>query len=109
MRINYTFRQLESSDGMKNYANEKIARLQKFLDVPIDAEVVFSMSRHLHCVDISLVAGPRRYAGTEECEDMYASIDRACDRLDRQIRSSKGAETDRKRHSHDELLSGKNR
>jgi len=109
MRINYTFRQIESSDGMKGYAGEKIARLQKYLDVPLDAEVTFSMNRHLHSVDISLVAGPRRYAATEECEDMYASIDLACDKIDRQIRSSKAAETDRKRHSHDALLSGKNR
>ena len=38
MRINFTFRHLEPSDGSKAYATEKIGRLQKFLRAPLTAE-----------------------------------------------------------------------
>ena len=38
MRISYTFRNMESSDGIKNYASEKIGKVQKYMRVPLHAE-----------------------------------------------------------------------
>jgi putative sigma-54 modulation protein len=99
MRVNFTFRNLESSEGIKNYASEKVSRLQKYLRAPLDAEITLSMERHLHCIDVSVVCDGRRYAGHEESEDMYASIDMVIDKIDRQVRDAKSAMTGRKRHS----------
>ena len=99
MRINFTFRNLESSEGIKSYASEKIARLQKYLRTPLDCEVTLSKERHLHLVDVHLAADGKRFAGKEENEDMYASIDLCLDKLDRQVRSTKDAETTRKRNT----------
>ena len=91
MRVAFTFRQLDSSDGIKNYATEKIGRLQKYLRSPLDAAVILSMEKHLHRVDISVQADGQRYASHDASEDMYASIDMVHDKLERQIRSEKGA------------------
>lgn len=107
MRINFTFRNVDSSEGIKNYAEEKIARLQKYLRAPLDAEVTISMERHLHRVDVSLSADGQRYAGHDETEDMYASIDTVIDKIDRQVRNTKAAITDRKRHGSSGLHEGK--
>ncbi len=98
MRINFTFRNVDSSEGIKNYASEKIAKLQKFLRAPLDAQVTISLERHLHKVDVSLSADGERYAGHEESENMYASIDMVVDKIDRQVRETKQAKADRKRH-----------
>ncbi len=98
MNISFTFRNVESSEGIKNYATEKIAKLQKYVRTPIDAEVTLSTERHLHCVDVSVGADGRRYAGREESEDMYASIDMVMDKIDRQVRDAKSTATTRKRH-----------
>ena len=108
MRINFTFRHLEPSDGIKAYATEKIGRLQKFLRAPLTAEVIVGTERHLHQVDISVVCEGQRYAGTEESEDMYASIDMVMDKIDRQIRDAKAASTNKRRHSGEQLAVGKN-
>ncbi|HJK89326.1 MAG TPA: ribosome-associated translation inhibitor RaiA [Polyangiaceae bacterium LLY-WYZ-15_(1-7)] len=98
MRISYSFRNVDSSDGLKSYASEKIAKLQKYLRVPLAADVTVSKERHLHVVDIAVHADGDRYAGREESEDMYASVDLCLDKVDRQIRNAKAALVDRKRN-----------
>jgi putative sigma-54 modulation protein len=99
MEVAFTFRNTEPSDGVKNYAREKLSRLQKYVRAPINADMVLSHERHLHRVEVTLTAGGLRYAGAHESEDMYASIDLVIDKLDRQMRDSKAEATDRKRHS----------
>ncbi len=108
MRIKVTFRNLEPSDGIKQHASDKIAKLQKNLHTPLEATVTVSLERHLHCVDITVAADGHRYTAREESEDMYASIDMVMDKIDRQVRDTKSATTTKKRHSGDQLASGKN-
>ena len=107
MRINFTFRHLDPSDGIKAHASEKIARLQKYLRAPLTAEVIVSTERHLHHADISVHCEGHRYAATEESEDMYASIDKVLDKIDRQVRSHKDAINTKKRHAHESVHLGK--
>ncbi len=99
MGVAFTFRHMESSDALKEYAEEKIGKLQKLLRAPIEAEVVASLEKHLHCVDISVSAGGKRDQGREESDDMYASIDLDMDKIGRQVREDKDAATQRKRPS----------
>jgi putative sigma-54 modulation protein len=107
MRINVKFRNLESSEGIKNYASEKVSRLQKYLRAPLDAEMTISLERFVHCVDLIVTAGGLRYAAREESENMYTSIDMVMDKIDRQVRDAKASTTDRKRHSTPGLHLGK--
>lgn len=99
MRISYSFRNMESSDGVKNYASEKVAKIQKYMRTPIHAEFTFSMERHLHRVDLTLTGDGHQFAGHGNSEDMYATIDLVMDKIDRQVRDTKATETDRRRHS----------
>ncbi|MGF1465341.1 MAG: ribosome hibernation-promoting factor, HPF/YfiA family [Sandaracinaceae bacterium] len=99
MRVHFKFRNVESSEGVKNYAEEKLSRMQKYVRAPLEADVTVSLARRLHCVDVTLRADGERFAGKVESEDMYASIDLVCDKLDRQLRDAKAAATDRMRHS----------
>src|SRR5687767_13437702 len=99
MQLHVTFRHIEPSEGIKHYATEKIGRLQKYLRSPLDADVIFSMRRHQHCVEARLRADGERYTAKQDSEDMYASIDLVIDKLDRQVRDRKEAATDRKRHA----------
>jgi len=103
MRISYTFRNMESSDGIKNYASEKIGKIQKYMRAPLHAEVTFSMERHFHLVDLNLTGDGHRYAGHGQSEDMYATIDQVVDKIDRQVRDMKATETHRRRHSGESL------
>lgn len=99
MEVSFTFRQVEPSEGVKNYAREKVAKLQKYLRSPLTADVIFSMERHLHTVEITLHGDANRFVANQQSEDMYASIDLVIDKIDRQIRDDKEANADRRKHS----------
>ena len=99
MNIAITFRQLEASEAVKQYANEKVAKLQKFLRKPLSAQVTLSLDKLHHVADVHVHAGSEHFHGSERSEDMYASIDKVIDKLDRQIRGSKGALQARKKGS----------
>ncbi|MGE0787173.1 MAG: ribosome-associated translation inhibitor RaiA [Sandaracinaceae bacterium] len=99
MKVNFTFRNVESSENVKRYAQEKIAKMQKYLRSPLTADVILSIERHHQRVELSVRADGERYAANHESEDMYASIDLAIDKIDRQIRDAKDAATDRVKHS----------
>ena len=88
MRIEFHFRNVESSEAIKSYATDKLSRLQKYLKGPLDAQVTLSLERHLHCVDVALNAG-EHYQGRAEEQDMYASIDLVVDKIQRQLNRSK--------------------
>jgi putative sigma-54 modulation protein len=97
MNIAITFRQMEPSDAVKRYAHEKIAKLQKFLRQPIQANVTLRKEKIEHVVEVRISAGADHVNGTERSEDMYASIDMVIDKLERQIRSGKGAAEKKKK------------
>jgi putative sigma-54 modulation protein len=51
---------------------------------------------------VTVKSGAEVYKAQEESEDMYASIDRVYDKLERQIRKAKGTVLARKRAAGDE-------
>jgi len=89
MQLNITFRHMDPIDSLKNYAQEKVEKANKYLDRAGEANVVLSLERHLHQADITLTSGPFVLRGREKSEDMYASIDKAMDRIEKQLRRYK--------------------
>jgi putative sigma-54 modulation protein len=55
-----------------------------------------SVERHLHRCDVTITASGWTFKGVEETEDMYTSVDKVMDKIERQIRRMKGREQDRK-------------
>ena len=91
MNIAITFRHLESSDAVKNYASEKIGRLQKFLRQPMRAKVTLSVENKLMKCEAEVNAGSGHYIAHVSGADMHASIDAVHDKLERQISHDHGA------------------
>ena len=89
MQLNITFRQMESSESLKAYAREKVERVDRYLDRAGEAHVVLSLERHLHHADITIHSGAFVLRGREKSEDMYASLDLAMDKIERQLRRYK--------------------
>ena len=96
MQMNITFRHIDPIDSLKSYAQEKVERAHKYLDKAGEAHVVLSLERHLHHADITIHSGTFVLRGREKSEDMYASIDLAMDKIERQLRRYK----DRLKHHH---------
>ena len=96
MQLNITFRQFGASEALKEYARQKVDRVHKILEGSGEAHVVLSLERHLHFADITIHSGRWVLRGRESSSDMYASIDLAMDKIERQLRRHK----ERIKHHH---------
>ena len=90
MQISMTFRHMTPTDAMKQLIEDKVTRVKKFLHGPIEANVVLSVERYLQACDVTISVGGRTYKGHEETDDMYTSLDKVMDKIERQIDKSKG-------------------
>jgi putative sigma-54 modulation protein len=97
MNISITFRQMDTSDAIKQYATDKVAKLQRFLRRPMTAHLTVSLDRRKHVVEARISSGSEHLEAHEVSDDMYASIDQVMDKLERQIRGSKGTARARRR------------
>ncbi len=98
MNITITFRHMDATDAVKHYSTEKVARLQRFLRSPMKGQVTLSCQQdRLHSVEVDIHAGHTHFHAHETSEDMYASIDKVVDKMERQIMSAKKAVTSRKK------------
>lgn len=89
MQVNITFRHLDSTDALKTHAREKVEHIQKYVDRPSEAHVVLRVENLEHYADINLKAGPFLLRGRAKSNDMYASIDAAAERIERQLKKHK--------------------
>jgi len=96
MRVNITFRHMQGTDALKEHVTKKVERARKFLQGQVEANVVMSIERHLHQCDVTINASGWTFKGAEQTEDMYTSVDRVMDKIERQIRRTKGREQARK-------------
>jgi putative sigma-54 modulation protein len=96
MDITVTFRHLESTDALRDYAREKVSRIKKYVGSPADVAVVLSLEKHRHQAEITLNTNGITVNARDVTEDMYAAIDLAVDKLARQVKKHKEKHKDHK-------------
>jgi putative sigma-54 modulation protein len=97
MQVLVTFRHMEATDALRQYAEHKVARVYKLMRRPIEAHVVLSVNKRRHFAEIILSGEHLHVNAKEETGDLYSAIDLAMDKIERQIRK---AVTKRKAHKH---------
>jgi putative sigma-54 modulation protein len=97
MNITITFRHMVGTDAVKQYAYEKVAKLQKFLRQAMTAQVTLEVEGLDHLAEVAISSGSGRFIATDRSADMYASIDIVHDKLVQQIRAAKGLSIAKKR------------
>lgn len=90
MQVSTTFRHMEQSDALKTYAEEKLERLTKYIDEPINVQVYFAVEKKIrHIVEIVIAAKGISTKASEATNDMYAAIDAVLDKIERQLKRYK--------------------
>ncbi len=85
MQITITARNLEITEPLKRYAEEKIARLQKFVNQITSAHVILSVEKHRQIAEVTLHVREHTIRGEESSADLYSAIDLVADKIERQI------------------------
>jgi len=98
MHLSFTFRSLEASDALKEYARDKLERIHKYFPEPIKVHVVFSQQRgYLHAADVQITLhNGLLVKGMEANEDYYTAIDLVVAKIERQLRKYKDRIRDHK-------------
>ncbi len=89
MKVIITGRKIDISAGMRSYTEKKLQKLDKFFDDAADAQVTLSVEKDRQTAELTIYFGGFVYRAEDTTEDMYASIDRSVDLIERQIRKNK--------------------
>jgi putative sigma-54 modulation protein len=86
MDITVTFRHTEPMESLRTYAEEKISKINKYLDSPGEAHIVLTVEKFRHQADVTLGINGTRIKGVEETGDMYSAIDQVMDKIEKQVK-----------------------
>lgn len=85
MRISISGKNLEISSYMRDVAEKKLAKLDRYFPQDAEAQVTLSVEKNRHIVEVTIPHGGRIIRGEEVSTDMYASLDNVLDKLEKQI------------------------
>lgn len=83
--IQITGRHVQVTDSMKDYAMEKVSKIERFTDRIIDINVIMDIQKIEHRVEIILKVGHTKIRSQASSDDMYVSIDKAVTKLESQL------------------------
>lgn len=90
MKFSVTFRKMDATDAIKQYAEEKVRKIKRYFPDPIQTHVVLGLERYQHKADINITLhNGLVLKGTETSDDMYSSIDMAVGKIEKQVRRYK--------------------
>ena len=90
MQTHFVFRQMESSNALRGYAEERLEKIKRYFADPLRISCTFSVDKIMHCAsfDVTLRNGLQLHA-SEATENMYSSVDMALAKMERQVRRYK--------------------
>ncbi len=90
MKVSITHRHMPMTDLMRQYAEERATRLEKYYDRVLKLEVILSHEKERHIAElIATTAHGEKLVGHAVKDDMCAALDIATDKLERQIVKTK--------------------
>ncbi len=95
MNIKVTGKNLDITDAIRSYVTDKADRLEKFEGANTELNVVCKVEREDQIAEMQLSHNGEFIKIEEKNEDLYAAIDLAFDRLERQMRKAKEKIIDR--------------
>ena len=94
MRIETYGQQLEVTQPLREYVEEKLQRLDRHFDQPIQVRVQLGLRKPAHHAEANLTVPGKTLHADADGENMYAAIDLLADKLDRLILKHKEKQQD---------------
>ncbi len=77
------------TDALRERAIKKVGKLDKYFKGDAEAQITMSVQKNRHIVEVTILFDGGLLRAEEDNQDMYASIDKVVDSLERQIRRNK--------------------
>ena len=89
MKFHFIEKKVEISDALREYAQKKISKLDKYYRNEASAQITFNMEGGRHIAEVTVQNDGTFYRAKEMTDDMYASIDSCVAAIERQIHKNK--------------------
>ncbi|MDK2919024.1 MAG: putative sigma-54 modulation protein [Candidatus Petromonas sp.] len=89
MRVIVSGKNMEVTDALKDAVTGKLERFSKYFKDDIEAQATLSVEKHRQIVEVTIPLNGTILRAEEENDDMYSAIDRAIDKLHKQMEKHK--------------------
>ena len=97
MNITVNGRNVDVTPTLRQYAEEKIGKFDRYLTSITEAVVTLSVQKHMHKAEVQIKANGHYIQAEAVTEELYASIDEVSAKLDRQVKKLKDKATNRRK------------
>lgn len=103
MKITITGKDLKATDAIKEYAEKKLGRIEKYFeeenDGDVEVNVTIKAEKDTQIAEMYIYTKGTSYKAVTESKDLYASIDKDIDVLEGQMRKTKAKKEKMQRDS----------
>jgi putative sigma-54 modulation protein len=89
MKISLTFRNTEGESWQKEYVDERLNKIKKYIDRPVDVHVILSVEKFRNVAEVNMIADGLNINAKEEAKDMHLAIDDAVEKIEKQVKKHK--------------------
>ncbi len=89
MNISITGRQLEVTPSLKEYIQKKVKKVKYYFEHIINVRVILEVKKTIHSAEVTIHSDEKTFYCEVRTADMYGSIDKLFDKVERQIRRYK--------------------
>lgn len=98
MELLVTFRHTQASQALKDHIRDKIVKFDKYLIKPETTHVILNVEKDRHSVEINMAENGHTFLAQSDSHDMYAALDEALTKLERQLKKYKEQIKEHKGH-----------
>ncbi len=85
MNIIISGKNMDITDALRRQINKKVGKLERYFVPGTEAQVTLSVEKNRHIVEVTIPFNGILIRAEESTDNMYASIDKVLDKLERQI------------------------
>ena len=99
MNIEYVARHYELDDSIRAYTEDKLAKVIKFVEEPVEIRITLETRKHQQIADVHVAHRFGILQAAEETGDMRDAVNLAVDKIEKQARRSRKKFIDRRRRA----------
>jgi putative sigma-54 modulation protein len=96
MQIRTTARHFDLTDDLKDFVERHLRKLERFFDHIIDSHLILEMEKSRMTAELKLKVYGTVLTSKHRSFDMYDSVEKVIDKMERQLKTYKGKLQDKK-------------
>lgn len=98
MELEFTFRNIESTEAIKTWAQRRFKKVEKHLAEPTHAHLTLSVDKFRHRAEMTVHVKGEILRASDETDDMYTTLDKVMEKVESAAQKQKERQQDIHKH-----------